>query len=80
MAENKEITTKVVQTIVAMVVLLATVFGVHASISSNYVTKEVFKEFKDGTIGAVYQRLSRLEDKLDKVLERLETRDDTKRP
>ena len=66
---------KTVQVIVAMIVLLATVFGVHASISSNYVTREVFKEFKAGTIGAVYQRLSSLEKKIDKILDRLEDRD-----
>lgn len=69
------VTIKVIQTLVAVVVLLATVFGVHASISSNYITKEVFKEFKEGTIGAIYQRLESLDNKMDKILERMEDRD-----
>ena len=74
MNDNK-VTMKIMQTIVAMVVLIATVFGVHAGISSNYTTNAVFQEFKDGTIGAVYQRLTRLEDKVDSILTNLENRD-----
>ena len=66
---------RTVQTIVAMVVLMATVFGVHAGISSNYTTNAVFQQFKEGTIGAVYQRLTRLEDKVDSILTNLENRD-----
>lgn len=51
-----------------IVAIVLSMFG----LASSYVSKDAFREFKEGTISAITARLERIEAKQDKALEFLE--------
>lgn len=53
------------QVILILVIIVGTVFG----ISGRFVSKDVFNEFKDGTIQALWQKVTDIDQKVDKILE-----------
>ena len=57
-------TEKIVITVISTIVaVISTVL----TISSHYVTKDQFGEFKDGTVHSIFQRLDSIDKKLDRM-------------
>jgi hypothetical protein len=50
--------------------LLGGLFGLYITISSQFVKAETFREFKEGTVQQILIRLDKIDDKLDKLLEK----------
>lgn len=62
----KELRGLIVQVIIMVVLIIGTAFG----ISTHYVSKDVFKEFKEGTINALWTKINEMDEKLDLLVER----------
>ena len=61
-------TKTILQILLIVVAIVGTVYG----ISHRFVSKDVFIEFKEGAIESIYGRLERMDNKLDKIAEKLQ--------
>lgn len=66
MGKMKELKGLIIQTVFLIVLIIGTVFG----ISTHYVSKDVFQEFKEGTIKALWTKISDIDRKIDYLVER----------
>ncbi len=62
----KEFRGLVIQVILMVSLIIGTAFG----ISTHYVSRDVFQEFKEGTIKALWTKINEMDDKLDLLLGR----------
>lgn len=54
---------------VSLIVGISTIIGTYIGVSSQYLSKAQFDEFKNGTIGSIDKRLDNIDKKLDRILE-----------
>ena len=57
----KDVRSFAIQAILMIVLIIGTAFGS----SSRYVSTSTFKEFKDGTINALWKKIDKMDEKLD---------------